>query len=222
MSTETAGDVSAAMIVPPGRAAHRDDVARHQSGQEGDTFASDPTPFVVERENESGTLLPRSAEPHEARALRPGLTGEDRPAEWPARSERHSGPAVPSRDRNEASVAEMEFTQLIGMPANATHPDPEKAGPPQPLIEMERIPPESSSLRAIPAAIRPQSAGVPRPAGPLPRAERADEPDEIRIHIGRIEVTAVPPPVAARPAIRPERRSVNLDEYLKQRRGGNR
>lgn len=47
------------------------------------------------------------------------------------------------------------------------------------------------------------------------------EPDEIQIHIGRIEVTAVPP-APVRPAARTERKSINLDEYLKQRRGGNR
>jgi len=42
------------------------------------------------------------------------------------------------------------------------------------------------------------------------------EPDQIEIHIGRIEVTAVPqlptPPVAPAP-----RKSLNLDEYLKRR-----
>jgi hypothetical protein len=44
------------------------------------------------------------------------------------------------------------------------------------------------------------------------------EPDEIQINIGRIEVVAVPPP-AARPAAAPARKSLNLEEYLKRRRG---
>ncbi len=45
---------------------------------------------------------------------------------------------------------------------------------------------------------------------------RAERPDEIQIHIGRIEVTAVPPaPVP--PAARPATKSVSLDEYLKRR-----
>jgi hypothetical protein len=44
------------------------------------------------------------------------------------------------------------------------------------------------------------------------------EPDEIEIHIGRIEVTAVPQPVA-RPLAPPARKSVNLEEYLKRRKG---
>ncbi|MGB6743170.1 MAG: hypothetical protein WBE38_05880 [Terracidiphilus sp.] len=44
------------------------------------------------------------------------------------------------------------------------------------------------------------------------------EPDEISIHIGRIEVTAAPQPVV-RPAPAPARRSVNLDEYLRRGNG---
>jgi hypothetical protein len=41
------------------------------------------------------------------------------------------------------------------------------------------------------------------------------EPDQIEIHIGRIEVTAVPQP-QARPAAPAPRKSLNLDEYLKR------
>jgi len=44
------------------------------------------------------------------------------------------------------------------------------------------------------------------------------EPDEIQIHIGRIEVTAVPAQVAPA-AVKPARKGPSLDEYLK-RRGG--
>jgi hypothetical protein len=49
--------------------------------------------------------------------------------------------------------------------------------------------------------------------------EAAPEPDSIEIHIGRIEVTAVPPP-AARPAAPSRPKSVNLGEYLKRGRRG--
>jgi hypothetical protein len=48
------------------------------------------------------------------------------------------------------------------------------------------------------------------------RPER--EADEIQIHIGRIEVTAVPPPVNQR-ASKPTRKSPSLDDYLKRGRG---
>ncbi|HEX9200064.1 MAG TPA: hypothetical protein VF865_10935 [Acidobacteriaceae bacterium] len=43
------------------------------------------------------------------------------------------------------------------------------------------------------------------------------EPDEIQIHIGRIEVTAVPQ--ATRPAPPPVRKALSLDDYLKRRDG---
>jgi hypothetical protein len=43
------------------------------------------------------------------------------------------------------------------------------------------------------------------------------EPDEIQIHIGRIEVTAALPP-PARPAVKPARKSLDLGEYLKRDR----
>jgi hypothetical protein len=45
------------------------------------------------------------------------------------------------------------------------------------------------------------------------------EPDEIQIHIGRIEVVAVPPPVAPPASPRPRRGAPSLDEYLRRRNG---
>jgi len=53
---------------------------------------------------------------------------------------------------------------------------------------------------------------------PHPQAVRPHEPDEIQIHIGRIEVVAAPPsPVRAEP--KPVRPSPNLGDYLKRRNG---
>jgi hypothetical protein len=63
-----------------------------------------------------------------------------------------------------------------------------------------------------PAAARNRNLGRPMPAEFTGR-----EPDQIQIHIGRIEVTAAPPSPAPRPAAAPARKSVNLDEYLKRR-----
>jgi len=49
----------------------------------------------------------------------------------------------------------------------------------------------------------------------------ARQHDEIEIHIGRIEVTAVQQ-TASRPAAQPARKALNLDEYLKRREGSRR
>jgi hypothetical protein len=62
-------------------------------------------------------------------------------------------------------------------------------------------------------------APVTRRAAGLPARSRAAEPNDVAIHIGRIEVTAVQPaPVPAPP--KPPRRAPSLDEYLKRRNGG--
>jgi len=60
---------------------------------------------------------------------------------------------------------------------------------------------------------------IPRNASNPHKRDLASErqPDEIQIHIGRIEVTAVPPP-ASRPQTKPARKSLSLDEYLKRGR----
>jgi len=43
------------------------------------------------------------------------------------------------------------------------------------------------------------------------------EPDEIQIHIGRIEVVAVPPPPTPPAPLKPQRSTPSLDEYLRRR-----
>ena len=65
----------------------------------------------------------------------------------------------------------------------------------------------SAARQARPAAQVPSTAHAAPVAG-----------DEIQIHIGRIEVVAVPPP-APRPAPAPARKGMSLDEYLNRRNG---
>jgi hypothetical protein len=86
--------------------------------------------------------------------------------------------------------------------------------------------PRKSNPQALepltPRAITPtvQRADEKGNSGRLARHLRSPsrEADEIQIHIGRIEVTAVPP-APARPAPAPNRKSPSLDEYLKRRPG---
>jgi hypothetical protein len=63
------------------------------------------------------------------------------------------------------------------------------------------------------------AAGQRAKSEPLPRSAPADrEPDKVEIHIGRIEVTAVPQE-APRPAATRPRKSLDLGDYLKRRDG---
>jgi len=48
------------------------------------------------------------------------------------------------------------------------------------------------------------------------------ESTEVHVHIGRIEVTAVPESSPTRPARRPRREPMSLDDYLAQRQRGHR
>ncbi len=89
--------------------------------------------------------------------------------------------------------------------------------------------PESSSRTDGPRAFRTvTSSPTPNVRKDVRKEERArlssssgsprQEADEIQIHIGRIEVTAVPPP-APPPVRAPARKSISLDEYLKRKHG---
>ena len=82
-------------------------------------------------------------------------------------------------------------------------------------------------LASVTRADEPAPAHIARPPAAPARAPRliqnersaASEPNEVQIHIGRIEVTAIQP-APARPAAGPPRRSgMSLDDYLKQRNG---
>jgi len=76
-----------------------------------------------------------------------------------------------------------------------------------------------NSRPAEPAA--PQSASIS--ASPARREQDARrmsaEPHEVQIHIGRIEVTAVPPAPVRPTVATPRRNAMSLDDYLKRRNG---
>ena len=58
------------------------------------------------------------------------------------------------------------------------------------------------------------------PTKTQPRASEPAEPAIIRVTIGRIEVRATKPPLPAAPRTRPPGPALTLDDYLKQRNGG--
>jgi hypothetical protein len=84
---------------------------------------------------------------------------------------------------------------------------------------------ERTGARHIqPPTIPVQSLRVATPSrvDPARRASTPwNEPDEIHIHIGKIEVAAVAPP-PPRAAVSSPRKGINLDEYLRRGSGGRR
>jgi hypothetical protein len=81
--------------------------------------------------------------------------------------------------------------------------------PPVPATQRPEAPPAATPVPA------PRAAPIRRaPAGGQPQAHQ--QPDEIHIHIGRIEVAAIAPP-PPRPA--PVRKALSLDEYLRRGNG---
>lgn len=81
-----------------------------------------------------------------------------------------------------------------------------------------------ASRALIPSAPGPFASGAHEHGSERMEASRARPdaqavPDEIRIHIGRIEVIAVSPPPVTPAAPKPPRRAPSLDEYLRRRDG---
>jgi hypothetical protein len=144
--------------------------------------------------------------------------------------------------RQKPAVPLLSSTRLPGKgrePATVDQPAPSRVGPsreaarpPRPehldeaivigvykplLPEGARDPEVGSISRDAPSWSLPAAATALRSSLSRPDAGPARHvPDEIQIHIGRIEVTAVPPAVAPPPP-KPAPKSVSLEEYLKRR-----
>jgi len=90
--------------------------------------------------------------------------------------------------------------------------------PSKPLAPEVPRPAEAAFLEnTSPPAPDRRGFGRALPARHATRVER--DAEDIQIHIGRIEVTAVPP-APARPVVQPARKSLRLDEYLRRGREG--
>ena len=103
--------------------------------------------------------------------------------------------------------------------SNTTNSQQQGATPFQPLISVYREPPTQLQPRTsslFPVASIPWVAppGEARGAVPVP-----SEPDEIHIHIGRIDVTATAQPTLRQAPATAPRRSLNLDDYLRGKNG---
>jgi hypothetical protein len=107
-------------------------------------------------------------------------------------------------------AAQVEQRQIKAEKPEVFPKRPHEPLKPESVRRMEPLP--SVRERSTSPAHKQERADPARRLGLPPR-----EPDEIQIHIGRIEVTAVPS-APVRPEAKPTRKSVSLDEYLKRGR----
>jgi hypothetical protein len=85
----------------------------------------------------------------------------------------------------------------------------------------------AKSSAPAPTGLVPMRPAIPTPLGVEKKQDKGSpsqrpepsvrEPDEIQIHIGRIEVTAMPPAAPRAAAANPRRGAPSLDEYLRRR-----
>ncbi|MFP3556890.1 hypothetical protein SB861_40180 [Paraburkholderia sp. SIMBA_049] len=158
-------------------------------------------------------------EPLVARAA---LASMPRESENDSESESESARGLPTSRASELLVAAAS----AGEPARVRSPEARRV---EPRIVAEALPasggrepgrvqPPRTPEPATPTA---GTAGLHDASGLAGRTRRATlaEPADIHIHIGRVEVVAVPPE-APRPAPAPARKTMSLDEYLRRRSGG--
>jgi hypothetical protein len=123
--------------------------------------------------------------------------------------------AVPSTNESNREPA-----RLI-VPAS----EPVVRSSPQVLMDSPRPERISSNLRRphdAPQSDALQPRAVRRDWRATPARSEASRDEEVQIHIGRIEVLAVPPPVAARAAAAAPLRSTKLADYLQRGHGKSR
>ena len=162
------------------------------------------TPLVTEvRQDTTATLRHEGSRPiSEARTPFTPLVAEVRQGTGPTLQT--SGQGRPWENAVESAEARLELTdQHVNLQrphtalAALSRTKPRTAQPSSPLVLAAR--------------------GNERTDASSRMARPDRETDEVQIHIGRIEVTAVPP-APARPAAPPARKSLRLDEYLRRGR----
>jgi hypothetical protein len=185
-------------------------------------------PLSAEAQIASQTFLPHRQESVAPPAFN-ASTPAGRDSLLPAIAQEEFSPVSSHRSPNTDQVPLIAVTSLgeLQKPTQA-HPQtenldrslaslkPAAAVSYQPLIAaMQETSPRLQPREPMPAAatIRSARAEAARRSQPAQR-----EPDEIHIHIGRIEVAAIPQQ-APRPAATAARRSLNLSDYLKHSSG---
>lgn len=191
--------------------------------EQAETVAAHPA-----RSNSSTTGEPAGTVQHPARSDSPQSPLRLGTADEPPRiieSVRRADAPQPAGDKAQQDTLE----HAVQAPRRLAAPQAQRAAPGSrrdagiqghvPLIPPQRseahsTKPETPQFPADAPSMREASANVTAEGRPT-RAKR--EPDEIQIHIGRIEVTAVQPPTPRAPT--PPDRAISLDAYLERRNG---
>lgn len=194
-----------------------DSFASSASSVDAETTAPSPrgTRRTWVRDSEATQLLPPTVSLHSDRSA------NEQPVFAPTPSPMSTTfrPIVVLADRGASDSASEVSGQNEAVHSSPLHADFRHAFPTavQPLV---------SSDRASTSAVQPTRHPAPHAANThiaksesSRRAAQAQrEPDEIHIHIGRIEIAAITPP-ASRPAPAAARKSLNLDDYLRRGSG---
>ncbi len=165
--------------------------------------------------------------PAQPRAARPEIPVEMPPA--PATRAEEQPPALEPMPP-EPLLAEQPLNLFIQVPNNPDIPVQETAAPPtgsHPTAPRHEAParadatPPSPTVPRLPPLLAPMApATAPQPRVAPAQAEPAPrQPDEVHIHIGRIEVTAIQETAPARREARKGPPPLSLDDYLARRNG---
>ena len=211
-------------VAPPGTAAERSRSSAHEPAIE----SSPPTSPEV------------TAQPSTVRMAQQGSDPEMLTPSSPGDSETYQPPQV-TAERNGESTHEPAIQPITIESSPQTSPevtaqqsavrmvqqesDPEMLTPPSPddseTYQPPRVTAERNRESTREPAIQPITIEqIILPAKTQPRASEPAEPAAIRVTIGRIEVRATTPPLPAAPRTRPQGPALTLDDYLKQRNGG--
>jgi hypothetical protein len=185
-----------------------------------ETYPARSEPFTIGEPAETVQHPARSN--HSQSAQRPGTADEPpRISETVRRSD--VSPPTASKARLDAVEQAVQLPRRL-VARQAQHDVPESRGDAGvqsyvPLLLPQRSEahgtrPETPRFSAEAPSIREARKNLTA-EGRLTRAER--EPDEIQIHIGRIEVTAVQPSAPRAPT--PPDKAISLDAYLERRNG---
>jgi hypothetical protein len=182
-------------------------IAPSESAKSSLITTSSRTPLVARSEKKAETLIkPRLSMNggDEHRAGVPNL-GEEAAVRAAPREES----AEPSKKlRPETALVTQRVSTRERVRSPETEEEFGKAVARQDLRPVVRIAPRRSN---------PEADGKERMVSPSARGARK-EPDEIQIHIGRIEVIAVPPAPPAPPTVKPKRGAPSLAEFLRRNR----